>query len=211
MIAPVNRLSSAKEKLSGLFLTLLTKAATDLDLDGLAEEVAAFAAKHPDLSTKDKARRMVKATAKKAAALGAVASLPPGWAAVASVAPELTTLLYLQSRMILGLHLLYGGSPDPEERAMEVLAGLASGAGINVTRRLSSRAAEAIAERLVVRFIGREATHLVPVLGAAAAAALNYAAVHAVGEAALHRVQKLYGPPEVPGEGPVVDTSGTVT
>jgi hypothetical protein len=206
----VNRLADAKEKLSGLFLTLLTKAATDLDLDNLREEVLAFAAKHPELSTKEKARRMVQSTAKKAAALGAVASLPPGWAALASVAPELSTLLILQSRLIVGLHLLYGGSPDPEERAMEVLAGLASGAGINVSRRLTTRAAEEIAGRLVIRVIGREATHVVPLLGAAAAAGLNYAAVRAVGEAAIRRVEKLYGPPEVPGKGPVVDTSGSV-
>jgi hypothetical protein len=206
----VSRLADAKEKLGKTFLAILTKAATDLDLDALQREVHEFAAKHPSLATKEKARLMVASTAKKAAALGAVASLPPGWAALATVAPELTTLLVLQSRLIVGLHILYGGSPDPEERAMEVLAGLASGAGINVGRRFGARAAEEIAERLVVRVIGREATHIVPLLGAAAAAALNYAAVRAVGEAAIHRVQKLYGPPEVPGKGPVLDASGNV-
>jgi hypothetical protein len=206
----VGRLLSAKQKLSDLFLILVRKAATELDLEGLKGEVAAFAAKHPDLSTKEKARRMVRATARKAAALGAVASLPPGWAALATVAPELSTLLVLQSRLILGLHILYGGSPDPEERALEVLAGLASGAGINIGRRLSTRAMEEVAGRLVVRLVGREATHVVPILGAAAAATLNFAAVRAVGEAAIRRVERLYGPPEVPGKGPVVDASGRV-
>ena len=206
----MNRLRTAKEKLSGVFLAILTKAATDLDIEGLGRDVALLSARHPDLSTREKARLMVTVTAKKAAALGAVASLPPGWAALATVAPELSTLLVLQSRLIVGLHLLYGGSPDPEERAMEVLAGLAAGAGINVTRRLSTRAGEEIAQRLVVRVIGREATHVVPVLGAAAAAALNYAAVRAVGTAAIRRVERLYGPPEVPGKGPVVDASGRV-
>ncbi len=206
----MGRFLSAKQKLSDLFLMLVRKAATELDLEGLKVEVAAFSAKHPELTTKEKARRMVTATARKAAALGAVASLPPGWAALATVAPELSTLLILQSRLILGLHILYGGSPDPEERALEVLAGLASGAGINIGRRLSTRAAEEVAGRLVVRLIGREATHVVPILGAAAAATLNFAAVRAVGEAAIRRVERLYGPPEVPGKGPVVDTSGRV-
>jgi hypothetical protein len=203
MIAPV--------KLAEVFLGLVKRAATELDLDGLKREVGEFAAKHPDLTTREKARRMVTSTAKKAAALGAVASLPPGWGALATVAPELSTLLILQSRLIVGLHLLYGGSPDPEERVMEVLAGLASGAGISLTRRFSTRAAEEIAQRLVIRIVGREATHFVPILGAAAAAALNYAAVRAVGLASLKRVERLYGPPEVPGKGPVVDASGRLS
>lgn len=208
MIANVKRPDGA---LASLFLTIVERAATELDLDALRGEVEAFAAKHPDLSTREKGRRMVAATAKKAAALGAVASLPPGWAALATVGPELSTLLVLQSRLIVGLHLLYGGQPDPKERALEVLAGLASGAGINVGRRLTTRAAESIAKRLLVRIVGRSATHVVPLLGAAAAAALNYAAVRGVGEAALRRVEKLYGPPEVPGKGPVVDVDGEVS
>ena len=82
---------------------------------------------------------MVDATARKAAFVGAAASVPPGWAAVAATAPELTTLIVLQSRMIVGLHLLYGGELDPEERALEVVAGLAAGAGLSVGRRLTVR------------------------------------------------------------------------
>ena len=96
----------------------------------------------------------------------------------------------------------------PEERAIEVLAGLAAGAGMNVGRRLTTRAAEEIAERLVVRLAGREIAHVVPLLGAVAGAGLNYAAVRAVGRAALRRIERLYGPPEVPGRGPVLDVPG---
>jgi uncharacterized protein (DUF697 family) len=153
---------------------------------------------------------MIERTARRAAAVGALASLPPGWAALAATAPELTALIVLQSRLIVGLHVLYGGTPEPEERALEVLAGLAAGAGINVGRRLTTRAIEEIAARLVVRIAGRGATHVVPVLGAAAGAALNYAAVRAVGRAALARVERLYGPPEVPGTGPVLEAKGDV-
>ena len=126
------------------------------------------------------------------------------------MAPELSALIVLQSRLIVGLHLLYGGTPEPDERALEVLAGMAAGAGINVWRRLTARVAEELAGRLAIRIAGREAAHLVPLVGAAASAALNYAAVRAVGRAALSRVQRLYGPPEVPGSGPVVDAKGEV-
>jgi uncharacterized protein (DUF697 family) len=138
----------------------------------------------------------VAKAARRAAVLGGVAGLPPGWAALATAAPELTALLILQSRLIVSIHLLYGAPMEPKERALEVLAGLAAGAGINVGRRLTTRAAEEIAARLLARFVGREASHFVPLLGAAAGAALNYGAVRAVGKAALWRVERLYGPPD---------------
>jgi len=197
--------------LAQTFLNLVQRVAKDLDLAAIQSEVQAFSQKHVDLPTRGKAERMVERTARRAAALGAVASLPPGWAALATVAPEMTALIVLQSRLIVGLHVLYGGTPEPDERALEVLAGLAAGAGINVGRRLTTRAVEDVAGRLVLRIAGREATHVVPLLGAAAGAALNYAAVKAVGRAALRRVERLYGPPEMPGSGPVVDVAGVVT
>jgi len=197
--------------LAQTFLNLVQRVAKDLDLAAIQSEVQAFSQKHADLPTRGKAERMVERTARRAAALGAVASLPPGWAALATVAPEMTALIVLQSRLIVGLHVLYGGTPEPDERALEVLAGLAAGAGINVGRRLTTRAVEDVAGRLVLRIAGREATHVVPLLGAAAGAALNYAAVKAVGRAALRRVERLYGPPEMPGSGPVVDVAGVVT
>lgn len=193
--------------LSDMFLTLVKKASTDLDIDLLRTEVHAFSERHPTLGTREKADRLILAAARRAAALGAIASLPPGWAAVLTLGPELSGLLLMQSRLILSLHLLYGGTPERHERALEVMAGLAAGAGINVGRRLTTRAAEEVAQRLVVRLVGREATHFVPILGAAAAGAMNFFAVRAVGRAALSRVEKLYGPPAA---GPVVDVHGTV-
>ena len=196
--------------LSETFLKLVRRATTDLDVDRLRTEVQLFSRRHPDLTTREKGRRMIASSARRAAALGAAASLPPGWFAFAVAAPEVSALLFLQSRLILGLHLLYGGQPAADERALEVLAGLASGAGIHVGRKLTSRAAEQIAGRLVVRLAGREASHLVPLFGAVAAGTLNYWAVRGVGRAALARVERLYGPPEVPGKGPVLDASGSV-
>jgi uncharacterized protein (DUF697 family) len=198
-------------KLAETFLAILDRVSADLDIVHLKSEVDALAAKHPGLPAREVGRLMITSTARKAAALGAVASLPPGWAALAAAGPELSTLLVLQSRLILGLHLLYGGVPEPQERALEVLAGLASGAGINVGRRLSTKLAAEVVEKLVLRLVGRQATHMVPILGAVAGAALNYAAVRGIGEAALHRVEKLYGPPDVPGKGPAVDVEGRVS
>lgn len=196
--------------LAETFLALVRKATRELDLEDIRSEVIGFSARTPDLSTRERGERMVRRTARRAAAIGALASLPPGWASVAAMAPELSALIVLQSRLILGLHLLYGGTPEPEERALEVLAGIAAGAGLNVSRRLTARAAEELAGRLAIRIAGREAAHLVPLAGAAASAALNYAAVRAVGRAALAHVERLYGPPEIPGDGPVMDVKGEV-
>jgi len=197
--------------LAETFLKMVEKATTDLDLERLRIAVRALAEKHPEATTREKGERLVTKAARRAAVLGGVAGLPPGWTALATAAPELTALLILQSRLIVSLHLLYGAPMEPKERALEVLAGLASGAGINVGRRLTTRAAEEIATRLLARFVGREVSHLVPVLGAAAGAALNYGAVRAVGRAALRRVERLYGPPELPGTGLILDAKGKVS
>src|SRR5262245_17688229 len=105
-------------KLAGAFLALVRKFATDLDVEKLRLEMVDLSLRQPDLTTREKARHVVRTTARRAAALGAAASLPPGWTALAAVGPELSALLILQSRMIVGLHLLYGGMPDPEERAL---------------------------------------------------------------------------------------------
>jgi hypothetical protein len=196
--------------LAKTFLHLVDKATADLDIEKLRAEIHAFSSTHADLTTRAKGERLVAIAARRAAALGAVASLPPGWLALATVAPELSAVLVLQSRLIVSLHVLYGGPMSAEERALEVLAGLAAGAGINVGRRLTTRAAEEIAARLVARVAGREMAHIVPVLGAIAGAGLNYAAVRAVGRAALRRIERLYGPPEIPGKGAVLDVSGRV-
>jgi uncharacterized protein (DUF697 family) len=197
--------------LAETFLKLVERATTDLDVERLRIDVRELAAKYPDATTREKGERLVKRAARRAAVVGGVAGLPPGWAALATAPPELTALLILQSRLIVTLHLLYGAPMEPKERAFEVLAGLAAGAGINVGRRLTTRVAEEIATRLVARFVGREISHLVPVLGAAAGAALNYGAVRAVGRAALRRVERLYGPPELPGKGPILDAAGRVS
>lgn len=197
--------------LAETFLKMVEKATTDLDVDRLRSDVRELAARHPEETTREMGTRLVAKAARRAAVLGGVAGLPPGWAALATAAPELAALLVLQSRLIVSLHLLYGSPMEPKERALEVLAGLAAGAGINVGRRLTTRVAEEIAERLLARFAGREVSHLVPLLGAAAGAALNYAAVRAVGKAALWRVERLYGPPELPGKGRILDTAGRVS
>ena len=197
--------------LAETFLKMVEKATTDLDVERLRNDVRALAEKHPGTTTREKGERLVTKAARRAAVLGGVAGLPPGWVALATAAPELTALLILQSRLIVSLHLLYGAPMEPKERALEVLVGLASGAGINVGRRLTTRAAEEIAGRLLARFVGREVSHLVPVLGAAAGAALNYGAVRAVGRAALRRVERLYGPPELPGTGLILDARGSVS
>lgn len=197
--------------LAETFLKLVERATSDLDVDRLRTDVRRLAARFPGTTTREKGERLVARAARRAAVVGGLAGLPPGWAVLATAAPELTALLILQSRLIVSIHLLYGAPMDPKERALEVLAGLAAGAGINVGRRLTTRAAEEIASRLLARFVGREAAHIVPVLGAAAGAALNYGAVRAVGRAALWRVERLYGPPELPGKGPILDAAGRVS
>jgi uncharacterized protein (DUF697 family) len=197
-------------KIAESFLAVVKRASTDLDVEKIRDDVHAFSLRHPGHSTRRKAGMMVDATARKAAFVGAAASVPPGWASAVATAPELATLIVLQSRMIVGLHLLYGGDLDPEERALEVVAGLAAGAGLSVGRRLTVRLAEELAARLAAKALGRQLAHFVPLAGIVASAALNYGAVRAVGRAVVARVERRWGPPEIPGHGPVLDAEGQV-
>jgi uncharacterized protein (DUF697 family) len=197
-------------KIAESFLSLVRRASTDLDVERIRDGVLELSRRHPDLSTRRTAALMVESSARKAALVGAAASVPPGWAAVAATAPELTTLIVLQSRMIVGLHLLYGAELDPEERALEVVAGLAAGAGLSVGRRLTVGVAESLATRLAVRAAGRPLAHLIPLAGIAASAALNYVAVRGVGRAVIARVERRWGPPEIAGRGAVLPAEGRV-
>ncbi|MCK6685143.1 MAG: EcsC family protein [Thermoanaerobaculia bacterium] len=198
-------MSGSAVNLSETFLDLVQRASSDIDIDRIREDVREFSRRHSDLTTKEKARRLVDVTARKAAGIGAVASLPPGWASLAAAGPELAGIIVLQSRLIVGLHVLYGREPEPSERALEVLAGLASGYGVQIGRKLTVRAAEQVAARLFARYLGRKAATVIPIIGAAAGALLNYFAVQAVGRAVTHRIETLYGPPGLGGKGPVID------
>lgn len=196
--------------LAATFLTLLKRASTDLDVEAIRRDVETFVRHHPELSTRRRAERMIALTARKAALVGAAASLPPGWGALLASAPELTTLIVLQSRMIVGIHLLYGAELEAEERAAEVLAGLAAGAGMHVGRRLTLHAAEAVAGRLAARMAGRQAAHALPLLGVVAGGLLNLFTVRTVGRAVLSRVEERYGPPGLGGTGRVLEVGGEV-
>ncbi len=196
--------------LSESFLGLVGRVTRDLDLDTLRADVTRFEERHAALPPREKARLLIHVAARKAAAVGAVASLPPGLSALVTLAPELTAVLALESRLIVALHLLHGREPEPEERALEVLAGLAAGAGMQLGRRFGVEVAERVVGRLLVRLAGREATHFLPLVGAGFAAALNYAAVQGVGRAAQRRLETLYGPAHLPGGGRVIDVTGSV-
>lgn len=197
-------------KIAETFLALVRRASTDLDLEEIRRAADAFALRHAELPTRERALLLVESTARKAALVGAAAAAPPGWAALAATAPEVSTLVVLQSRMIVGLHLLYGADLDPEERALEIVAGLAAGAGLSAGRRLTVRLAEELAGRIAARVLGRSAARLLPLAGIAASAALNYAAVRAVGRAVVARVETRWGPPEIPGRGAVLEAEGRV-
>lgn len=176
--------------LSSTFLSLVKKFSTDLDVQKLRHDVYVFAGRYPELSRDRLAEKLIDRTAAKAAAIGAVASLPPGIAAFAAMGPELSALLVLQSRLVVGLHVLYGRDPEPEERALEVLAGLASGAGMSFGRQFGARAAEEVAAKILARYATRSLGRFVPLVGVVTGGLLNYLAVKAVGKATLLRLSR---------------------
>ena len=153
---------------------------------------------------------MIDRSARRAAAVGALASLPPGLGRPRGDGPRAGGAHRPAEPADRRPSRPVRRDPEPEERALEVLAGLAAGAGLNVGRRLTTRAAEEIGGPAGRPDRGPRGDPRRAAPGAVASAALNYAAVRAVGRAALARVERLYGPPEVPGTGPVLEVKGGV-
>ena len=164
----------------------------EIDTDKLRREVEKLKAAAPEYAPAEHARALIRRTAIRCAAAGAVTGLPSGLVAIGSLGADLAYLIFQQFRLILGVATIYGHEPTHRERFTEALSCLAyvSGVGIGkqgIATMLEAATVEggAVAERIGERFVRDRLTKMVPFVGAVSGGALNYIAVRAVGRAAV--------------------------
>jgi len=160
-----------------MYVALARTVWTDVDRDKVSEEVRKFRLRYPDYSDDELADRLIRQTALRCAAVGAVASAPPGFLAIVPLAADLSYQVLALNRMVLTIARIYDRPTTREQRGLAVGASLALGGGVEFLRRNVIKG--------VARSLKRQGTaHLVPVFGALLGGVFSYASVRTIGRQA---------------------------
>jgi hypothetical protein len=164
----------------------------EIDTEKIRRDVAALKESEPDFHSRDHARLLVRRTALRCAAAGAVSGLPGGLIAIGTLGAELAFLVFQQFRLILGIATVYGQEPSQRERFTEAMSCLAYASGVGIGKQglatmLESATMEGgvIAEKLGASFFRERLAKAIPFVGIVSGGALNYVSVRAVGRAAI--------------------------
>ncbi|HXA18507.1 MAG TPA: EcsC family protein [Thermoanaerobaculia bacterium] len=164
----------------------------EIDTEKIRRDVAALKESEPDFHSRDHARLLVRRTALRCAAAGAVSGLPGGIIAIGALGAELAFLVFQQFRLILGIATVYGREPSQRERFTEAMSCLVYASGVGIGKQglatmLESATMEGgvIAEKLGANFFRERLAKVIPFVGIVSGGALNYVSVRAVGRAAI--------------------------
>ncbi len=164
----------------------------EINTEKIRRDVLALKAKAPGFAPADHAHMLVRRTAIRCAAAGAVTGLPSGLIAIGTLGADLAYLMYQQFRLILGIATIYGQEPSHRERFHEAMSCLAFASGVGIGKQgiatvLESASAEGglVAEKIGSRFIRDRFAKVVPFVGALSGGALNFVSVRAVGRTAI--------------------------
>jgi len=164
----------------------------EIDTDKLRREVDVLKAGAPEFEPAEHARTLIRRTAIRCAAAGAVTGLPSGLIAIGTLGADLAYLIFQQFRLILGVATIYGHEPTHRERFNEAVSCLAFVSGVGIGKQgiatvLESASIEGgmVAERIGERFARDRVARIIPFVGAVSGGALNYLAVRGVGRAAI--------------------------
>lgn len=164
----------------------------EIDTEKIRRDVATLKGSEPDFHSRDHARLLVRRTALRCAAAGAVSGLPGGMIAIGTLGAELAFLVFQQFRLILGIATVYGREPSQRERFTEAMSCLAYASGVGIGKQglatmLESATMEGgvIAEKLGANFFRERLAKAIPFVGIVSGGALNYVSVRAVGRAAI--------------------------
>ena len=91
----------------------------EIDAEKIRRDVAALKTEAPDFHPIDHAMILVRRTAIRCAAAGALTGLPSGLLAIGSLGADLAYLIYQQFRLIVGIAAIYGHEPSHLRRALE--------------------------------------------------------------------------------------------
>ncbi|HUJ14129.1 MAG TPA: EcsC family protein [Thermoanaerobaculia bacterium] len=162
----------------------------EIDSEKIRRDIAALRADAPEFEPVEHARVLVRRTAIRCAAAGAVTGLPSGLLAIGSLGADLAYLIYQQFRLIVGIAAIYGHEPSQRERFNEALSCLAFASGVGIGKQgiatmLETFEGSAVAEKIGTRFVRERLAKVIPFVGALSGGALNFMSVRAVGRAAI--------------------------
>jgi hypothetical protein len=164
----------------------------EIDTEKIRRDVEALKASAPDFHSDSHARLLVRRTALRCAAAGAVSGLPSGLIAIGTLGAELAFLVFQQFRLIVGIATVYGHEPTQRERFAEAMSCLAYASGVGIGKQGIAAMLESatmdggmIAEKLGANFFRDRLAKAIPFVGAVSGGALNYVSVRAVGRAAI--------------------------
>jgi hypothetical protein len=187
----------ADSVLAEVFRTLFE----EIDTEKIRREVSTLKESAPDFEPVDHARVLVRRTAIRCAAAGAMSGLPSGLIALGTLGADLAYLMFQQFRLIIGIAAIYGHDASHRERFGEALSCLAYASGVGIGKQgiatvLESATMEggAVAERIGARFMRERLAKIVPFVGALSGGALNYMSVRAAGNAAIRYYESRVDP-----------------
>ena len=186
----MEKVRQLKKRADSLLEEVFRSLFEEIDSEKIRRDVAALKAGAPGFEPADYATMLVRRTALRCAAAGAVTGLPSGLLAIGSLGADLAYLIFQQFRLIVGIAAIYGHEPSQRERFHEALSCLAYASGVGIGKQgiavaLESFEAGAVAEKIGARFMRARLAKIVPFVGALTGGALNYMSVRAVGRAAI--------------------------
>jgi hypothetical protein len=194
----MGKVRQLKKRADSLLEEVFRSLFEEIDTNKIRRDVDALRASAPEFRPSDHARILVRRTAIRCAATGAVTGLPSGLLALGSLGADLAYLLYQQFRLIVGIAAIYGHEPTHRERFGEALSCLAFASGVGIGKQgiaamLGSASIEGgvVAEKIGARFVRQRLAKVIPFVGALSGGALNFMSVRAVGRAAIRYYESL--------------------
>lgn len=173
----------------------------EIDTEKIRHEVSTLQNSAPHVKPIDHARLLVRRTAIRCAAAGAVTGLPSGLLAIGTLGADLAFLMFQQFRLIVGIATIYGHEPSHRQRFTEALTCLAYASGVGLGKQgiatvLESATVEggAVAEKIGTRFARERLSKIIPFVGAVSGGALNYMSVRSAGKAAIRYYESRIDP-----------------
>ena len=173
----------------------------EIDTEKIRHDVESLKDAAPDFHAVDHARTLIRRTALRCAAAGAITGLPSGLIAIGTLGADLAYLVFQQFRLILGIATIYGHEPSHRERFQEALSCLAFTSGVGIGKQGIATMLDAatleggvVAERIGARFARERLSKFIPVVGAVSGGALNYMSVRGVGRAAIRYYESRVDP-----------------
>ena len=194
----MGKVRQLKKRADSLLEEVFRSLFEEIDTDKLRRDVTVLKSNTPDFQPADQAKVLVRRTAIRCAAAGAVTGLPSGLLALGSLGADLAFLIFQQFRLIVGIATIYGHEPSQRERFGEAMSCLAYASGVGIGKGgigmvLESATAEGglVAEKIGTRFMRERLAKVIPFVGALSGGALNFMSVRAVGKAAIKYYESL--------------------